>query len=285
MNRSHVALLFAALLVVATSAPAYQISAQTKFGLGGPFEDSLTEPEVSASTFFVVQDTTNTIEMSSFVSGQSGVLEGRSRIDIVSGISTLPAQWVSLLRENLVLHPNPGETEIVVRASLDVVTNSSTVVYPNGPQGYAFQHVLLRIEYEDNAPGTNFAADGHMVQSLSGPTLTLWDGPLSVSPPEAGTASGSIETGSIDLELHIPVSVIGSGRFLKVQAQITGEADAGNHATSYAESGLDTQLSIDVGGGTYDSTFPFFLAPEPEGALLGVGAIAALAITATRRRR
>ena len=41
---------------------------------------TVAEPEVSASTFFVVQDTTNTIDMSSHVSGGNGVLEGRSRI-------------------------------------------------------------------------------------------------------------------------------------------------------------------------------------------------------------
>ena len=170
-----------------------------------------------------------------------------------------------------------------MRASLDVVANSSTVVYPAGPQGYAFQHVLLHIEFEDNAPGTNIQADGHMVQSLSSPTLEPWGGTPSVVPPEAGTAIGSTESGSIDLELRIPVGIIGIGRVLRVEAQVTGEADAGNHASSYAESGLDTQLAIDVGGGTYDATFPFFLAPEPDGALLGCVALAALA--APRRTR
>lgn len=285
MYRSHATLLTVALLAAATPAPAYQISAQTQFGLGGPSEGSATEPEVSASTFFVVQDTTNTIEMSSFVSGQSGVLEGRSRIDIVSGFSTLPAKWISLLRENLVLHPDPGETEIVVRASLDVVTNSSTVVYPAGAQGYAFQSVRLQIEFEDNAPATNIIAYGHMVQNVFSPTLELWADSTGVLPPEAGTAIGSTESGSVDLEIRVPVNIIGGGDVLRVEAQITGEADAGNHQTSYAVSGLDTQLAIDVGGGTYDATFPFFLAPEPEGTLLGVGAIASLAIAASRRRR
>ena len=70
-----------------------------------------------------------------------------------------------------------------------------------------------------------------------------------------------------------------------MEAQLSGEADAGNHPTSYAESGLDTQLSIDVGGGTYTATFPFFLAPEPDTALLGAVAAAALAGKRVNRAR
>jgi hypothetical protein len=282
MNRSHVAWLAAALLSTAAPAAAYQIGAQTQLSLGGANESSTTEEQVSAVDYRVEPDTGNIIDMSAFVSGASGVLNGRSRIDIGdvsgAGIYNFPAKWTALLRENLVLSADPL-TSIVVRGSLQVVLNSSALFYPFTAQGYARQTVRLNIAYGGTNPSaSDIQAHGFTRQESPG---GLWDDASSASPPESATAVGSIESGTVDVELHI---VVIPGKVLRVEAQVDGEADAGLNATSYAESGLETQLTLDVGGG-YDATFPFFLAPEPEGALLGAGAIAALAITASRRRR
>jgi hypothetical protein len=282
MRRSCSALLAAALLSSSAPADAYLISAQTQYLTGGASEGSDTEEAVSAIDFRVFEGG-NTMDLSSQVSGASGVLNARARMDSVVNGSSGTGKASALLREDVVLHPDPGATEVVVRGSLQVVTNSSAVFYPAGPQGYARQGVRLTIVFEDSNPSLlDIAAYGHTVQNNPG---LPWSDGSSASPPEFATAVGAIETGTVNLELRIPVARISAGEVLSVVAVINAEATAGNHAMSYAESGLETQLTLDVEGGTHDATFPFFLAPEPDGALLGCVALAALAARRQARGR
>jgi hypothetical protein len=284
MSRSCTAFLAAALLSASTPVAAYQISAQTQLSLGGAGEGSTTAEQVSAVDYRVEPDTGNIIDMSAFVSGASGVLNGRSRIDIGdvsgAGIYNFPAEWTALLRESLVLDA-ASLTPVVVRGSLQVVTNSSVVFYPFSEQGYARQTVRLKIRYGDSAnpSASDIQANGFTRQQNP---ADLWTDSSGASPPESATAVGSIETGSVDLELHILVT---PGKKLWVEAQVDGEADAGLNAGSYVESGLETQLTLDVVGSTYTATFPFFLAPEPDSALLGGVALATLALSSLRRTR
>ena len=291
-------------LVAASPAAAYSISAQS-IGAGGSQDascdtlscDGSTPSEVEIGN--VLTDVSNnSVDGHALTNGATGSLGGHMKVHILDyygaqvnnqGSYLLEKKWVSEISETIEsFQLDPGATELVVRVHVSGEDTSDLVPAPlvTFDNGFARSHAYARLLfYNANSHTANLGqitATGRADRNLPGDWEQVFGGDS--DPPGYGSASGG--AGSAIAELHIPASEVDSDDTLLVAGRLNGEVQGGHWNGAFAASEMHGGMSFEILGASGAPQNPIFLsAPEPEGALLGGAAIAAIGTMLRRRRR